>query len=492
MTQELSPAAIRDVLENWSRSAGPLYRRLAGGFRAAIDTARLPAGTMLPPERSLAATLGLSRSTVAAAFEELKRSGHLEARQGSGTWVRDQVRPADEGNVELVEELEDHAIVRDIRAVPSLTVEFTVAAMAAAPEVNAAIALMDPAVLARWTAGHGYNPQGIGELREAVAKRLTGTGLPTTAEQVLITAGATQAIHLAAQLFLQERTAAVVETPTSAGALDALLAARARLFPVDVDADGVRVDQLTDVLERVQPRLVYLVPDFHNPTGAVLSDERRREIARLAGHHHVPVVEDIVQRDLWFAQPPPPPIASYEPDAPILTVGSMSKIFWGGLRVGWIRSSERVIARLARLKAVTDMGSPILAQALSAHLLNFSADDVIACRRQELQVRLAALLEAGAVHLPDWELNQPAGGLSVWAKLPLPLAEEFARRAPEFGTAVVPGVAFAVEHHRHAARVRLPFTAAPAVVEEGVRRLASTWAALHQGGPDEAAGAIVA
>ena len=488
---ELLPMPVLEgLLENWAVGDGPLYRRMADRFRVAIDSGRLAPGTMLPPERQLADTLSVSRSTVVAAFEDLKSSRHLDARQGSGTWVRGRTRPADEGNRELVEQLDEHAIVRDLSGAPTETIEFTAAAVDCAPEVTDTLAALTPEQLTTWAAGHGYSPQGSEALREVVAERLTVIGLSTSASEVLITGGATQALLLAARLYLEPGAPAVLETPSYAGAIDVLHAAGARLLSVDRDASGARTDQLADVVARSLPRLVYLVPDFHNPTGGVLSARRREEVAQLAGDFHVPVVEDIVQRELWFDQPPPPPIASYAPGAPVLTVGSMSKVFWGGLRLGWIRGPRDVIARLARMKAVTDFGVPMFTQLLSAQLLPL-IDQTASWRRRDLIGRLDCLTEAMEKHLPDWRFERPAGGLSVWAKLPSPTADELVRRAVNHGVSIVPGSTFAVDHRRHTDRIRLPFVAPPDVIEEGVRRLAEAWDGIDHSGGRRPAPAVV-
>ena len=479
MTELLTVAGVRGVLGPWTEGTGPLYRRLGAALGNAVDDGRIPAAAMLPPERQLADALGVSRSTVVAALEELKQAGRLEARQGSGTWVRGRRRPPDEGNRELVEQLEGHAVLRDLTGAPTQSVEFTAAAVDCAPEVVAASTSLDRADVARWSVGHGYNPQGLDVMRQAVADRLSGIGLPTTPQQVLITTGATEALLLAARLYLEPGAPAVLETPSYAGAIDVLHAVGARLLGVDVDVSGTRTDQLAEVLARSLPRLVYLVPDFHNPTGIVLSPRRRAEVARLAAEFHVPVIEDIVQRELWLDRPAPPPIASYTPDAPVLTVGSMSKVFWGGLRLGWIRGAETTIARLARMKTVTDFGTPLIAQMVAAQLLP-SMDVIGERRRAELTERLDLLIAAVGEHLPDWRCPRPSGGLSVWAQLPTPRADELVRRATAYGVAVVPGSTFSVDHTRHADRIRLPFVAEPAVIAEGVRRLGQAWDSLDR------------
>lgn len=482
----LAGGDLRAVIDGWTAGSGPLYRRLADAVDDAVATGRLPGGTPLPPERSIAVALAVSRSTVVAAFEELKARGRLEARQGSGTWVPVRRPLPDEGNRALVESLDDHAILRDVSGAPTGLLELTAAAVDCAPEVARAAMTLDPAAIAGATQGHGYIPQGLLPLREAIARRLSDQGLATSPAQVLVTTGATQATLLAARLYLTPGAPTVVESPTYAGAIDVLTAAGGRLIPVGSDASGARVDQLADLFARALPQLVYLVPDFQNPAGGVLSARRREQVGALAAEYHVPVIEDLVQRDLWLHEPPPPPIASLAPEAPILTIGSMSKTFWGGLRIGWVRADETTINRLARMKAVTDFGTPVLDQVLSTALLP-EVDAVAARRRQEFTAKLG-VLEAALRHLlPEWRWERPRGGLSVWARLPSPRADDLARHATAHGVAVVPGTTFAVGDQRHADRIRLPFVAEPAEIEEGVRRLAAAWRTLDAPRPAAAA-----
>lgn len=478
MPDQLSPGHVDRLLAGWTAGSGPLYRRLAAALRAAMEEGRLAGGAVLPPERVLAEELNVSRSTVVAALEQLKGEGLLAAQQGSGTWVRRR-RYASDGRRELVQDLEDHAILRDLQGPPPGVVSLTAATVDCAPEVRRAHLALDEPTLLRWTQGHGYLPLGVQPMREAVAERLSDRGLATRPDQVLITTGATEAVLLAARLFAEPGDPVAVETPSYAGALDVLVAAGARLLPVPMDHLGVRTDLLADVLARSLPRLVYLVPDFHNPTGLVLGDARRREVARLAAEYQVPVIEDLVLSDLWLDAPPPPPIATHNPNAPILTVGSMSKVFWGGLRVGWIRSNEATIARLGRIKAVTNFGTPVLDQLVSARLVP-ETDEVAARRRAELSEQLAVVTGMLTQHLPDWSWTRPAGGLCLWAQLPTPQANELTRAAFQRGLEIVPGPTFAVGDRRHRDRVRLPLSAPTDVLAEGIPRLAAAWADVVQ------------
>lgn len=481
MSERIGTDRLAEVLGDWTHRGGPLYRRLQDALADAIESGRLAGGTKLPPERDLAGHLAVSRSTVATAMAGLEEHGLVDRRQGSGTYVAQRRLPPDEGRRELVEELDEHALLRDLSGRPQATIEFVAAAVPCAPEVRTAAASLDELDLDRWTQGHGYVPLGLPPLREAVATYLDDQGLPTTPEQVMVTTGAVEAILLTARLFVEPGDPVAVESPSYVGALDVLRSVGARLLGIDVDHNGARTDQLADLLARSLPRSVYLVPDFHNPTGVVMDAGRRREVARLAAEFHVPVIEDLVQRDLWIDAPPPAPIAAADPSAPVLTLGSMSKVFWGGLRIGWVRADRTTIERLGRIKTATNYATPVFDQLIAARLLP-ELGAVAARRREQVTVRLERLEEALERHLPDWEWTRPHGGLALWARLPSGDAAALTRVARRHGVATVPGSTFGVTGREHRDRLRLTLVASPEEIDDGIRRLAAAWRDLGRGG----------
>ncbi len=237
-------------------------------------------------------------------------------------------------------------------------------------------------------------------------------------------------------------------------------------------------------MERVRPRFVYLVPVHHNPTGTVLSESRSRRVAELSARYRVPVVEDLALRDLPMSgRPIPAPIASHDPDALVITIGSMSKVFWAGLRVGWIRAPRPIVERLMRLKIVADMGTGILSQAIAAAALPRLAE-ATAERRTGLIERHAILAGALSRRLPEWTWEDPPGGCILWVRLPRGDAREFVQVAQRCGVSTVPGQVLSADGG-HADRLRLPFVAEPAVLEEAARRLELAWG-LYSGGTSRA------
>jgi len=310
---------------------------------------------------------------------------------------------------------------------------------------------------------------GLPALRRAVATHLGQQDLPTRDEQVLITNGAQQAISLIAGLLVARGESVVTEDPTYIGAIDVLGSAGARILAVSGAADGLDVDRLQALLA-MRPRLLYCVPSYHNPTGALMPEHVRKTIARLAEEFQVPVVEDNTLSTIVLGKEPPPPIAAFAKNAPILTIGSLSKLFWPGLRVGFIRGPEAWIARLGRYKALCDLGGPLFSQAMAATLLEHAAA-AMKTRRREVGGKLETMTRLLAKHLPTWTWHKPEGGLLLWARMGSGDADELAQIAARHGVAIVPGSANSPDHH-FSDHVRLPLVADTAAMKEGITRLA--------------------
>ncbi len=470
------PAELEFVnaLGAWSQASGPVYRRLANGLRSAVLRGDLAAGSRVPAERNLARLLAVSRTTVVSAYEILRQEGWLESRQGSGTRVRRAPRRTAPAPEEPVPSFRRHPVYRSLIEGSGGTIEFLGAHLPGTGAIPEEIVSLQKGV-ARLARDHGYLPVGLPELRRAIARRMEARGLPTTEEQVLVTSGAQQAIGLAAQLFLQRGDAVAVESPTYLGAMDIFTNAGAHLVPLPVGEKGVRPEALREVVLRASPRLVYLVPTFHNPTGALVGEAGRREIARIADETEVPIVEDDTLADLTLGPEPPPPIAAFSRGGPVATVGSLSKVLWGGLRIGWIRAPEPILARLTRLKILTDLGCSVLSQLAAVELLG-SIDAIRRVRRREVRAKYGRLAKLLKRLLPSWSWTPPAGGLSLWVKLPHGDATAFAQVALRHGVAVVPGP-LASPDSGGADRLRLPFVHDVKTMTEGIQRLARAWRA---------------
>jgi DNA-binding transcriptional MocR family regulator len=334
-------------------------------------------------------------------------------------------------------------------------------------------AVPDLATLERLGGGHGYQPLGLPELRARIAAHSSSRGLPTRKEQVAVTSGAQQAISLVAALLVRPGDAVVVEEPTYPGALDVFGRLGARIVPVPAGTSWARAGVLREAVEANAPRLVYLLPDCANPTGQVMPESRRREIARLADEHQVYVVEDNSLADVVLEPRGIPPVAAFSRTGRVLTLGSLSKVAWGGLRVGWVRGPVEFIDPLGRLKAATDFGMSVLPQAVALRVLD-ELPAIAAARRAVLRQRRDLAERELARRLPEWTWTQPEGGLSLWIRLPAGTGDGLAQVALRHGVDVTPGSAHAVDG-AFDDHLRLCYGPPPAVLREGIARLAAAW-----------------
>jgi DNA-binding transcriptional MocR family regulator len=468
-------AALVDMLGRWSTPDGPLYRHLSARIARLADTGELPAGLRLPPERELAAALNVSRNTVAMAYQLLRDDGMAESRQGSGTRIGPHhTTPAAVHRA--------NGLFSGLLAGSAVAADLTMAAVACAPQVAAALeapaSVLTESERSRvLTSTPGYFPAGLPVLRAAIAAMLTSRhGIPTTAEQVIVTTGAQQALDLLIRCEVLPGQAAVTEDPTFPGALDTLHRAGARLVGVPLDD----VERLADTVRAHAPGLVYLIPTHQNPVGTVLSTAARHKLAELAARHpDVTFADDMALAEVPLTDaPPPPPLAALSPRQPnIVTVGSLSKTYWGGLRTGWVRAPEGIIARLAAAKAAADLGATAYQQAIVAALISQRHDEILKWRAEWTHQRYTALASALRSRLPGWIWTPPAGGLTIWARLPgLRDSGPFAQAALRHGVAVIPGRLASVAGNANC-YVRLAFTAPPDVLTTAAGTLAEVAAA---------------
>src|SRR5262245_47264387 len=308
----MTRVSFLQALGEWPRGEGPLYTRLSGAIRSAIERGELVGGTRLPAERVLAAWLEVSRTTVVMAYDALARDEWLESRRGSGTTVRRTPARALAARGGAAEVLSARNVVfRGLVERTGAEIEFLGAHFERLPQVFDAAWREASADLRTLLRGHGYMPLGLPALRSAIAKHLERAGLPTRPEQVLVTSGAQQAITLVAHLLIEPGDAVVVEDPTYLGAIDAFTAFGARITGVPLGPQGLEVGALREVVARTAPRVVYLIPTCHNPTGDVLPESGRRAAMRALEGQSPVVIEDMTLADLTLAPAAPPPLAAF-------------------------------------------------------------------------------------------------------------------------------------------------------------------------------------
>jgi DNA-binding transcriptional MocR family regulator len=473
MDRGLSGPHLARLLGEW-RSSGPAYAALARALRLLVLDGRLPLRTRLPGERELAEALGVSRTTATAAYAALREDGFLASRRGAGSWTR---LPADA-----------NAAPQPGGALADDMIDLSCAA-SAAPEgaLHAALATAT-AELPRHLPGPGYDAAGLPVLRDAIARHLTNHGAPTEPEQVLVTAGALHAFTLLLRVLAGPGERVVVEHPTYAAALDTVRAAGARPVPVPMLDDGWDLEMLAATLRQAAPALAYVIADHQNPTGLTLPQPDREALLALARATRTPLVIDEAIAGLHLEQAPPAPVAALDPAGEtVITIGSMSKTFWAGLRIGWVRAHPSLIRRLAAARAALDISSPVLEQLMAVELLA-QADEILERQRSAARTRRDAFAHAIRTRFPAWRFKTPGGGLCLWVELDEPRSTALAAIADRHGLRLSAGPRFGVDgaFERH---LRLPYSLPVDVLDEAAARLELAWHAVTEPGRPVAVGA---
>ncbi|HZR12215.1 MAG TPA: PLP-dependent aminotransferase family protein [Acidimicrobiia bacterium] len=455
----------RVVFDGWQSRPGPRHQRIASAVLDAIEQRTVAPGARVPAERRLAESLGVSRGTVVVAFDHLVEAGVVVRRQGAGTSVVGRppwTRPHPETGVASL-------LLRRLAA-DRETIDLSLSVPAGAGHLPA----VDWHAGSRAPEGHGLDPRGDLRLRRAIADHLTcRQRLPTGPDEVLVTAGAQQALALLGRALVSRATTVVAGCPTYPGFAAAFLPAQHDVRTVPVDDAGTDPTAIARALHGRGDAVVYVMPTGHNPTGSVMPAARRRAVAEIATTANVTIVEDLALADLVLdGDDVPEPIAARSSNA--VVIGSVSKLMWAGVRIGWIRADPRLLDDVARVKVAHDLATSAPAQAVATALLDAIDDEWLAAHRRALAARRDHLLVLIAEQIPAWRARRPSAGLSLWVEIPVARADAFAHVAAAQGVVVAAGSTACLDG-RHVGAIRLSFAEPIETLELAVERLASAW-----------------
>ncbi len=469
-------------------SSEPVYAQISGHFRHSILSDNLRPGVRLPAVRVLAANLGVSRGTVESAYAELLAEGLITSRQGSGFYVLPHA-PGETGGFPRAggwPAWQDRLRYGGFEAMNAYLPEVSRQTDWIALDGGACDPRLFPMDEFRRLLGQVMRRDGaaaveygeiagFGPLRATLAQVLASQGIQTGPGNILVTAGSQQALSLVAGLILPPGSSVVVERPTYAGALDVFRSRNLRIHTVGLDEDGLDVDELEGILGRYKPGLIYTIPNFHNPTGACLSGQRRRQLISLAGRFDVPVLEDDYVGDIRYEGHVQPTLKSLDPDGRVIYMSTFSKMLIPGLRVGFVVAEGPVCAHLLRSKRCHDLAT--------CNLIQRALKDYVSVGRYAAHLqrsctlyrrRRDAMLAALERHMPsECSWLRPKGGLFVWLRLPGGIkASELLPKACEEGVVYAPGGNFHLDPAQGEGFMRLNFASnSEEVIEEGIRRL---------------------
>ncbi len=470
----------------------PLYQQIGSFLRQSILSGNLSPHTRLPATRALAQDLGVNRITVETAYAELEADGLVFTHGGSGTYVlptTPQISVPKEG-LETSwplwqQDLQDKSrIARRIRPEQVLraaghtdpisfaggTSDSQLFPVDEYRKVLQAVMRRDGIEALEYGEHNGYAP-----LRNTIAHVLASQGIQARPENVLVTAGSQQALALVSQILMKPGDTILVETPTYAGALDLFRTLSFKIVGIPMDGSGMQVEKLEKLLQQHHPRLIYTIPNFHNPTGTCMNSQRRRQLLGLADRYNIPILEDDFVGDLRYEGRTQPALKSLDPGGRVIYVSTFSKMLMPGLRTGFLIAEGPIYENLIEYKRVNDLATSGLHQrALEAYVTVGRYQSHLRRSCQVFRKRRDAMLLAIRRYLPaESHFDIPQGGLFYWLYLPGGLsAEKLLSLACEEGVAYDPGKSFFANPDEGESYMRLNFVAQPPErIDEGMQRL---------------------
>ncbi len=453
---------------NKEKGNTPLYAVIYDRIREAIESGRLAVNTKLPTNRELAQLLEIDRSTASRAYTELSNAGYIESFVGRGTYVRSGI------NRQELAEVQDSPIAwteKYSKASQSahdlLRLEYAnygrqsdlisfaggIPTDESYPHKDFERVLNHILESGRSNELFQYSPgEGLPQLRLEVAKHLRMQGIEATDDRLLILCGSQQGLDVVSSVLLDPGDLVVTEDPTYLWATCNFRSRQARCLPVRLDDEGIKLDMLESVLTRNRPKLIYVIPNFQNPTGITMSLSRREKLLALALKYQVPILEDNFVGDLRYEGTPLPSLRALPGSENIVIhLGTFSKALCPALRLGWLVAPPEMMARLVLAKRASNLSTNSISQVILAEFLKeglyeqhlVTVRDTYRSRRdvmlKALQRELGFITDRNGKRAQiSW--SKPEGGMFFWVRLPDGLSSrELLSYAKQEGVAYAPG-----------------------------------------------------
>lgn len=446
----------------------PLYKQIIKYFNMKIASGDWPVGTVLPSQRDLAEIFQVNRSTVTTAIDELSSYGVLEGVVGKGTMVKSNtwslMLPQNISNwgnyIQSGTFKENNHIIQTIKSMEEEKKFRKISIGELSPSLfpkNFIQNSMHKAVNTIDNLGY-LESLGLYELREIIAQRLRRKNIDVGPKNILITSGSLQGLQLISICMLKAGTVVYTESPSYLGSLQVFQSAGMNLKGLSLDSDGVQYWNMDrkDFLENSP--VLYTIPTNQNPTGTIMTPQRRQDLYDFCMENRIPIIEDDAYGDLSYNDDIIYPIKSLDENGLVIYLGTISKILAPGFRIGWIVGAESVISRLADAKMQVDYGASSLSQIALAEILSSTKyDDYIADLNEKLAIKRNLMLASLEKYFKDYATwNTPQGGLFIWLELNknIPIEKLF-REAAEHDILLNPGYAYDYEKNRC---IRLSFS----------------------------------
>lgn len=419
-------------------SGKPVFRQIMDQIMELVDSATLKPGTRLPSTRSLATQLGVNRSTVYNAYQELWALGYLESRPGSYSTVRSrpkvvsgQQKPASglfqwhekltPGSNALYDSYRKETDFAEITDHPE-----TISFISLEPDsrlfpVDAFRKCLNHVLIANGPRLLRYGiPPGYGPLREFIARRMRLHRISVSADEIMITAGAQHAIELLLKLLADPGDTVVMETPTYSRAMDSFRLGSMKPAAIVMNPDGMDLDELEHLLQHESPAMIYTIPTFHNPTGITTGQPHRERLLNLCERYRIPLVEDGFEEEMKYFGRAVLPIKSMDHRGVVIYLGTFSKVLFPGLRIGWIAADKACIERLMPIQRTSLLSGNLLDQAALDRFCRQGGYDLHVKRMHRIyRNRMVTALKAAETYLPASHVTwtRPSGGYCIWVRL---------------------------------------------------------------------------
>lgn len=406
-----------------------IYKQIVDYIEQGISSGEFPANSMLPSERRLADELGVNRSTVVAAYEELESTGVVSRKKGSGTRVSADIWGISHKRIPNWGRYVEYGSLRPslplVRMIRKETQEeneiINLSSGELSPELFPEKGFQTILTEVPFTAHLGYDhPQGNLQLRETITDHIKETKqIETDPSSVLITSGAQQAIHLIVQCLLKPGDAVAIENPSYFYSLPIFKSAGLKTLLLPVDKDGINPEDILTLHKKHRIRMVFVNPTYQNPTGTVMSVSRRKKLLELSSKLGLPIIEDDPYSLTSFNGDTIPTLKSMDHNGTVLYISSLTKIVASGLRIGWVVGPRRVIERLADAKQQFDFGHSIFPQWVAHHFLR-SSEFLFHIKNLQLQLRQRRDKLVGSLQQyvgKQVDFYNPEGGIHLWCKM---------------------------------------------------------------------------
>lgn len=461
----------------------PLHQQIVRQVETLILSGELPSGSGMPTERHLASLLRIHRSTVTKAYEQLRAAGLIHSVQGRGTFVADSMWDLQTNHFPRWSQYMSSGVFRPtislLRKVHQLTPDPSYINLA---DGEVSLELLPTAIMKDLLKQgdmasfmHYSDPRGERGFRQEIARHVKRQyGIEADEDEILVTSGGQQAMHLITQCLLSPGDSIAIECPSYHYSLPLFMSSGIRLLRIPVDQDGMIPSSLQELHRAHRIRMVITSPTYQNPTGVVLAKERRLELIRICRGLSIPIVEDHTFSDIRLhgEAPPLPLIANTGVEGSVLYFGSLSKSAAPGFRIGWIIGPRSVISRMADIKQQFDFGaSPLMQELTSRYLESGGWSEQLERIRTALSRNQETMLHALDRHLQGKaEWTRPGGGYHIWCRMLQPAAEtSLLEEGIRQGVLMVPGRVYGAE----AGYVRLSYArASEGEIAEGIARLA--------------------